>query len=347
MPRVRFLAPLTLVAALMMAAPHAVRADPMSWRQLCQGVGEFAGLLTDYRNQGKTMRQAVAAAFPGLRVTPDRVVAAEVARQVYATPGLNRTQEIAAIFTRCLAPPEGGTPPEQTTRITGLEAIPLQPGPNHIERFAPDGREATIMLTWRDKGGGRGQDVFLVTMPSKDSTGWQGVGMPQSSAAPEASGVISDEPHWGDDMLRSIRFARGKVDGENATLLLIASRVEGEESAASDTTYEVYHLVQKDGWDGFERIVRHVLPDRYCNADMALTIASSLPLRSSYRGPRTVDGVFTRNGCNDAKAFGGRLPSSTATGLAAPIPGSIEQPGDMQEQLFQQFSASKTGRAQR
>ena len=346
MPKLGLLAHLTVVAALMIAAPRAVRADPTSWRHLCQGLGEFAGLLTDYRNHGKTLQQAVTAAFPELRVMPDRVVAAEVARQVYATPGLDRDQEVAAIFTKCITPAQGEALPKPSTiRIAELEGIPLQPGLNRVGRFASDGRDANIMLTWRDEGGGRGQDVFLVTMPGKDGAGWQRVSMPQDNA-PAASGEISDEPHRGDDMLRSLRFARGKVNGENAALLLVASRVESEGNAPSDTTYEVYHLAQKDGQDGFERILRQLLPDRYCNADMALTVASGLPLRSSYRGPRTVEGVFTRNGCNDPKAIAGRSLPSAATGLAA-LPGAIERSRDMQEQPFQQFSASNSGKAQR
>lgn len=313
--RARSLALLALAAALTAAAPHAVRADPPSWRHLCRELGEFAGLLTDYRNQGKNLQQAVAAALPKLRVTADRVVAAEVARQVYATPRLNRDQEVAAIFTKCITPAEGETLPEpSTTRITELEAIPLQVGPNHIGRFAPDGRDANIMLAWRDEGGGRGQDVFLVTMPGRDDTGWRSVGMLQNSPASAMNDVISDEPHRGDDMFRSLRFARGKVNGENAALLLVASRVESEEPVPSVTTYEVHRLAQKNGQDGFERIVRRVLPERYCNADMALTVASGLPLRGSYRGPRTADGIFTRDGCKDPKATVDRLPSSTAKG---------------------------------
>ena len=275
------------------------------------------------------------------------MVAAEVARQVYATPDLNRDQEVQAIFTKCITPAQGEAPSKPPTiRIAELEAIPLQPGVNRVERFAPDGRDATIMLTWRDEGNGRGQDVFLVTMPGRDGGGWQGVGMLQSAGALGEDGMISDEPRRGDDMLRSVRFARGTVNGEDATLLLAASRLEGEEAAPSDTTYEVYRLVWKDGRDGFERIVRHALPDRYCNADMALSIASGLPLRSSYRGPRAADGTFTRNGCNDPKGLAGALPSATRR-LAAPVPGSAGRPEDMQDQLLQQFSASGAEKAHR
>ncbi len=343
MPRVRLLAHITFVAALLAAAPSAGHAEPTSWRHLCQGLGEFAGLVTDYRSQGRSLQQAVAAAFPELHAISDRVVAAEVARQVYATPGLNRDQEVAAIFTKCITPAQGeasSRPP--TIRVTGLEAIPLQPGLNRIGGFAPDGRDATIMLTWRDEGGGRGQDVFVVSMPSRDGSGWQDVGMPQGGAASSGDGMISDEPHRGDDMLRSVRFARGNVNGEDATLLLAASRLEDAEAAPSDTTYEVYRLARKDGREGFERIVRHALPDRYCNADMALSIASGLPLRSSYRGPRTADGAFTRNGCDAAQSVAGRSPSSMARGLAAPVAGSEDRQGQLQ-----QLSASDAGRARR
>lgn len=298
---------LGVITALIFAAPGRVRAETASWHSLCRELGDFAGLLTDYRNQGRNLHDAISVAFPTLHVTTDHVVASEVAEQVYATPGLDREQETAAIFTKCMTPAADQSRPQRQSidRVTDPVAIPLQFGPNHIRRFASDGRDADITLAWQDEGNGRGRDVFLVTMQSIDGTGWRRIDLLPSDTSASGS-LIADDPHRGDDTLRSLRFAWAKVDGQDATLLLVATRQEREYAAASATTYEVYRLIQVDGRDGFAPVERRNLPGAYCNADMALTVASGLPLRTSYRGPRDAEGGFTKDGCPLPEALTGR-----------------------------------------
>lgn len=226
--------------------------------------------------------------------------------------------------------PEG----QPAKRITDLVPIPLQLGPNHIARFAPDGREGNVFLAWHDEGGGRGHDIFLVTVPNKRSGNWRAVGLLQDGNSSQDV-TITDDPNRGDDMLRSIRFARGKVDGENATLLLTATRADNGNARASSTTYEVYRLMQIGGRDGFKRIASRLLPDWYCNADMALSVASGLPLRSSYRGPRDVDGSFTKDGCHDPGVALLSSPSGKRPPLAGPQESSLSE--QQKEKLFEQF----------
>ena len=303
--------PLILIAVLM-AVVAVPQARATQWQHLCQGLGEFAEVLTDYRNQGTPLQDAVTAALPDLRVMPDRTIATEIAQQVYATPGLDRNQEAAAIFTKCLTPAgREASERRSTRRISDLSAIPLQPGVNHIAGFASDGRDANIILSWRNEADGHGRDLFLVTMQGDHDSERRRVDLQEHSSF-GSDGGITDDPHRGDDMLRSIRFARGRVDGQGAVLLLVVSRDESNDATPTEATYEVYQLIRSDGRDAFERIKRQKLPERYCNADMGLTIASGLPLRSSYRGPRNADGGFTRNGCRDPKASAGRqrLPAA-------------------------------------
>ncbi len=131
-------------------------------------------------------------------------------------------------------------------------------------------------LTWQDDGDGRGHDVFTVAIPD---TGPVAVG---------GGGTVTDDPGNDRDMRRSVRFARGQVDGANAILLLIADREPG--GGPTPTWYHVYRLVQQGSHHWFAPLATERLPTGFCNADMALSIASGLPLRASYRGPHTANG---------------------------------------------------------
>ncbi len=123
-------------------------------------------------------------------------------------------------------------------------------------------------------------------------------------ALPDGS-PIADDPHNGGDVLSSVRFARGMVDGAEASLLLRAARRPSGAGPSVPTAavFEMYQLVPRsvgaETRDEFVPILRRELRFRFCNADLALSVASGLPLRSSYRGPRGADGQFTSNGCPD------------------------------------------------
>jgi hypothetical protein len=227
----------------------------------------------------------------------DRTVSDEIARQVYATPSLSPQQETDALKAKCLTP-EANAAPRKATRtapsehvITNLVPIPLDRGVNRIEAAAPGGRAIDVVLDWHDDGDGRGHDVFTVTEP----------GAPD----PAKAFTIVDDLHDGDDALTSVRFARGDVDGQPAILLLTANRaLPAAKVVPTATVFAVYRLVPGEPGLGsppeFQLLERRALEDRFCNADRALSAASGLPLRQSYRGPRDAEGRFTANGCPEA-----------------------------------------------
>jgi hypothetical protein len=162
---------------------------------------------------------------------------------------------------------------------------------NRISQFGPDGQGGAIILAWQVDGNGRGHDVFMVTMPTKQKDPWRIVAV-EGSGEP----VVTDDPDRG-WMLKSVRFARGKIDGRDATLMLVATRGQAAENQPSDVVYRVYRLTSKGDRDIFEQVSSQRLTTKFCNADMALSVASGLPVRSSYRGARGPDGEFTSDGC--------------------------------------------------
>ena len=56
-------------------------------------------------------------------------------------------------------------------RVSDIAVIPIHDGVNRIERFAADGRPATIVRGRRDNGNARGHSVHLVLLPTKEGTG--------------------------------------------------------------------------------------------------------------------------------------------------------------------------------
>lgn len=188
---------------------------------------------------------------------------------------------------------------EVTHKITELEPISLSSGVNRISRFAPDGRDGLIVLAWRDNGNAHGYDLALVMLEPMPGAGWNVVAIaPMDQDAGRVEDTLRDAPHTGDDVVRSFRFARGKVDGEAATLLFVATRdldVGAGIPGPSLVTFEVYRLARNDGdvgmtRDFFDPIQRTHSPTRFCNAEMALSRVFGLPLRRGYAGPQTADG---------------------------------------------------------
>lgn len=188
---------------------------------------------------------------------------------------------------------------EVAHQITDVQAMALTSGVNRISHFAPDGRDGIVILAWRDNGNAHGYDLALVMIEPRQGAGWNVVAIaPMDQEASRVEDVLRDTPHTGDDAVRSFRFARGKVDGEAATLLFIATRdVEAGASIPdpSFVTFEVYRLAQNDGdvgltRDFFDPIRRTRSSIRFCHAEMALFQAFGLLLRQGYNGAQTPDG---------------------------------------------------------
>jgi hypothetical protein len=244
--------------------------------QTCDTVGHFAELVSAARDKRHPADQASLAAQQRLE-SPDvlpRDVANEITRQVYGTPNLTPVEEAASLRDKCLTPTrdEVSTNPAQAISNV-LTPIQLTMGVNHI---ATSEGNLDVTLVWKDDDTRHGHDVFTATVPGTGQ-----VAMPEGYA-------VTDDPADDQDMRRSIRFAHGRIGDEDMVVLLIAQRDPGH--GATRTTYQVYRL-KRDAVEGrFVLLTQTELPRRYCNADAALTAASGLMLRESYRGPRTTDG---------------------------------------------------------
>ncbi len=185
----------------------------------------------------------------------------------------------------------------EKSRISDLMPIPLRQGVNRIERFAPDGRDAQIVLAWRDNGNAHSYDLFLVMLPGRVvAQDWYVVGVDRVEGDGRFQDVIVDQPHTGEDMVRSVRFARGRLDGQPATFLLTATR---EITAAlpdpANVVLEVFRLVRNvDGpgatRDYFQRVSRTRTTTRFCNAEIALAREFGLPARRQADWPNTPTG---------------------------------------------------------
>ena len=185
--------------------------------------------------------------------------------------------------------------------LSGLTPIPLKAGINLVPQFTADGRDATILLGWRDNGNAHGYDLFVVTLPSRPGgNDTQIVGVDADGGFADS---VSDRPHAGEDMVRAVRFARGRVDGQPATLLLTATRaITGTYYDPAPVDFVAYRLRRAEGGPGttpdyFASIAKFRSPTPYCNAEIALATAFNLPLRAGYEGAKGRDGKPVPDGC--------------------------------------------------
>jgi hypothetical protein len=183
--------------------------------------------------------------------------------------------------------------------ITDLLPIRLVAGPNKLPRFAQDGREALITLGWRDNGNAHGYDLYLVMLPTKPGAGdWNVVGIFPAGFESRIEDTIRDDPHVGEDVVRSVRFAHGRFDGKPETLLITATRdidIAVGIPGPSYVAFAVYRLARSDGGGGstqdyFERLSLSRSSTKFCNAEMALFKRFGLALPMSYAGAKTEDG---------------------------------------------------------
>lgn len=181
--------------------------------------------------------------------------------------------------------------------VTELVPIPLQSGVNRIPKLAPDGRDGMIVLGWRENGNAHGYDLALVLLSSGVSSPWNvaKIEAPDTDAGAKWQDGVTNSPHTGEDMVRAFRFARGRVDGHPATLLLIATRDDAATiPEASKVTFQIYRLEHKPDVgttpDHFALVQQDRSSEAFCNAEMALSKHFGLALRTSYVGPRTATG---------------------------------------------------------
>lgn len=264
---------------LALAESRMARAAP-DWTSACAVVGHFAGLVAAERDQHEPVEAATGTARRILD-EPSMITDAvgdEIAHQVYDTPHRSPRQEDDILRTECLTPiSKPGRGPSQHAEVAVLAPIELNVGANQVADFTPDGRDATVTLSWQDDEGGHGHDVFAVAVAGAGNV-----------IMPSGGDTVRDDPDHDRDMRSSIRLARGRVDGADVTLLLSATRAPGP--GPTPTLYRVFALRQHDATYRFVPVVSEQLTGGFCNADMALSVAAGLPLRRSYRGASTANG---------------------------------------------------------
>ncbi|MBY0392790.1 MAG: hypothetical protein K2Q27_05950 [Novosphingobium sp.] len=160
--------------------------------------------------------------------------------------------------------------------------IRLVAGVNVVRDALGPGQHATINLAWRENGNAWGYDIYSVSVRG-------------SIATIDGRDVITDQPHVGEDMIKSVRFARASFKGRPAIMLLQAERhIDASTYDPARTTISAYVLQRNTGGLGttyeFVPIRRYLARRLYCNAEMALKIEEGLDLPRSYSGPMTSTG---------------------------------------------------------
>ncbi len=188
--------------------------------------------------------------------------------------------------------------------LNDISQVTLHPGINRIPAFTPDGKEATIILGWRDNGNAWGENIAFVLVPGEYKEHPTEVVKFNGLLVNDiGTDFVADSPHMGDDAVVAFRFARGKVNGVPYTLLLKAERnLTATVPAPSPVTFTVYRLELNPDVGTTPYHFSPVIHDRsrgwFCNAEMALSKRFGISLAAGYEGPPT------SNGCPAATSLG-------------------------------------------
>jgi len=179
-------------------------------------------------------------------------------------------------------------------KVGAYSPIKLTSGVNHITAFSADGRDARIVLAWRDNANAHGYDVFLVLMPTRrGGTDWNVVGFEDGN---EFQDQITDAPHTGEDVARAVRFVTTLSRGRRVPLVATATRsIKTSYPDPATTVVSLYALAQSEGVPGtttdYFKVVRKWTTKRtYCNAELALQDELGIPVRQDYAGSKNSGG---------------------------------------------------------
>jgi len=196
----------------------------------------------------------------------------------------------------------GAAPARLYDGLSDIAVFPVHDGANLIPRFAADGRAATIFRAWRDNGNAHGHDVYLVTLPLKGDDGREntlGV-VPVDDGENDLEDSIGVSPFDGERVTSTVRFARAKLDGTKATVLIRADLGEAKSGVTADhapldvSLYQLADPGVKVGTtpDVFKLVRKTRLKGLYCNADMGLHETLGLPLPTDYAGGKAPSGCI-------------------------------------------------------
>lgn len=184
-------------------------------------------------------------------------------------------------------------------KISAIVSIPLHQGVNIVPHFMPDGSSATIVQAWRGNGNAHGYSDWLVLAPSSEGNR-AGVVTLVDPRRTVPNDLIRDEPFDGERVIETIRFARGRVNGARASLMLDArldATPSGIFAERAPAMVRIFQLVATDGTPGetpyeFRLISSIHTTKHYCNAELALAQTLRIPLGARFAGPNRVDGCF-------------------------------------------------------
>jgi hypothetical protein len=180
--------------------------------------------------------------------------------------------------------------------VSDIGVMPIHDGVNRIPRFTPDGRTATVVRGWRDNGNAHGHYVYLVLLPTKEEPKTSGVVTVTSKDG--LDDTIGASPFDGERVLQTVRFARAKIDGKAATVMIRADLGEAKSGVLADhapVVISIYRLetpgVEVGTSPDLFRLVKTIAPPGgFCSADMALATVLRLPLPADYAGGKAPGG---------------------------------------------------------
>ncbi|MCQ8241091.1 hypothetical protein [Rhizosaccharibacter radicis] len=160
-------------------------------------------------------------------------------------------------------------------RISNLDPIPVHEGVNDLQRFAPDGRQALVVVGRQDGALGQPADGarhLVVTMLPRTvpDRGWDVVPV----LDPEGRAASLDTRD------RTVRFARGKLSGMPATFLFVARPADPGvlPGQADSMRISIYRLAVGEDGGRFLPVGERLTRERFCTGDAALARSVGLPL---------------------------------------------------------------------
>ena len=177
----------------------------------------------------------------------------------------------------CIALPASAGPSDWPA----LTPIRLHAGLNKVPDIAGDGKPGSISLDWFDNGNAWSYDIFTVKVNG-------------AVATVNGKNRFTDSPHTGEDVIASVRFARGTHRGRTTTFALVSHRKIVESVPEPAVTKITLYALEKNAGAGARYVfakVGSMTPERkYCHADMALKTELGFPLTNSYDGLPSIDG---------------------------------------------------------
>ncbi len=169
--------------------------------------------------------------------------------------------------------PLGGCVARGTGRITDLIPLQLQEGANLVPHLAPDGRQGLVV---EGRQPGSSASLIVTMLPrSEGARGWDVVEMETADGARTATL---------DGRGRSVVFARAKVSGMPATLLLLAAPDPADPAPAGSPRrilIQTLRLQADESVARFEEMATQTTRRRYCSATDALAATYRLALPDS------------------------------------------------------------------